>query len=84
MRAAEQAIKLDGDLADYKYLDTLAAALANAGRFDEARNKIAEAIQAAPENEVPSLRKRYQLYEQRQPYRQQLRTAVRSGATRTQ
>jgi tetratricopeptide (TPR) repeat protein len=82
VRAAQQAIKLDGESADYKYLDTLAAAMANAGRFDEAKVSLAEAIQLAPDAEVPILRKRYQLYEQKQPYRQQLRTAFQADATR--
>ncbi len=80
VRAAQQAISLDGASTDYKYLDTLAAALANAGRFDEARTNLSEAIQLAPESEVPLLRKRYRQYEQNQPYRQQLRTAFRSDA----
>jgi tetratricopeptide (TPR) repeat protein len=50
-------------------LDTLAAALANAGRFDEAVGTMQQAIEIAPEDAVPAYQARQQLYEMRQPFR---------------
>ncbi|MCK4342827.1 MAG: tetratricopeptide repeat protein [Phycisphaerae bacterium] len=58
-----------------QYLDTLAAACAEAGRFDEARRRIAEAIQLAEaaqlaDETLEEFRQRQKLYEQKQPYRE--------------
>ena len=50
-------------------LDTLAAALANAGRFDEAVGTIEQAIEVAPAEAVPAYQARQQLYESGQPFR---------------
>jgi len=50
-------------------LDTLAAALANAGRFEEAVHTIQQAIEIAPEEARPAYQARQQLYELRQPFR---------------
>jgi tetratricopeptide (TPR) repeat protein len=50
-------------------LDTLAAALANAGRFEEAVGTIQQAIEIAPEEAKPAYQARQQLYEGRQPFR---------------
>ncbi|MBA3484235.1 MAG: tetratricopeptide repeat protein [Pirellulales bacterium] len=50
-------------------LDTLAAALANAGRFDEAVGTMQQAIEIAPEDSVPAYQARQQLYETGQPFR---------------
>ncbi len=85
VQAAQKAISLDGE-SDYKYLDTLAAAMANAGRFAEAKASLSKAIQLAPDAEVAILRKRYQQYERNEPYRQTLRTAfaTESPAAKTQ
>lgn len=75
VRAAQQALKLEGSGADYKFHDTLAAAYANAGMFEEAKATLAKAIQVAPKSESAVLQQRYALYEQKKPYRQPLRTA---------
>jgi tetratricopeptide (TPR) repeat protein len=50
-------------------LDTLAAALANAGRFDEAVGTIQQAIDVAPEEARAAYQARQQLYESGQPFR---------------
>jgi tetratricopeptide (TPR) repeat protein len=50
-------------------LDTLAAARANAGRFEEAVGTIQQAIEVAPEEARPAYQARLQLYESRQPFR---------------
>jgi tetratricopeptide (TPR) repeat protein len=50
-------------------LDTLAAALANAGRFEEAVGTVQQAIEIAPEEARAAYRARQQLYESGQPFR---------------
>jgi len=50
-------------------LDTLAAALANAGRFDEAIGTMQQAIEIAPDDMVPEYQARQQLYESGEPFR---------------
>jgi tetratricopeptide (TPR) repeat protein len=67
--AAEKALDLDGDK-DYRYLDTLAAAQANAGQFDLAKATVAKALAAAPKSESPRVRQRSQLYESSRAYRE--------------
>jgi len=66
--AAEKALDLDGDK-DYRYLDTLAAAQANAGQFDLAKATITKALAAAPKSESSRVRQRSQLYESGRAYR---------------
>lgn len=77
LQAAEKAIELGGR-ADFKYLDTLAAAYASAGEFDKAKRTVAEAIKIAPKEHVPSLQRRLALYQRSQPYRQGEQVAERS------
>jgi len=50
-------------------LDTLAAALANAGRYQEAVEAVEQAIAIAPEDLRPAYESRYALYKQNQPFR---------------
>ncbi|MBW3598190.1 MAG: tetratricopeptide repeat protein [Planctomycetes bacterium] len=69
VNAAQKAIELAGDEADYRYLDTLAAAQAAAGDFAKAQETIAAAIEQAPEDKVDDLTQRQTLYQQNQPYR---------------
>ena len=47
VQAAEKALELDGEQ-DVKYLDTVAAAYANAGQFDKACETLARAIDTSP------------------------------------
>jgi tetratricopeptide (TPR) repeat protein len=52
-------------------LDTMAAALANAGRYDEAVATIQQAIQIAPEDTREAYQARQELYQSGQPFRTQ-------------
>ena len=79
--AAKKAIELDGE-EDYRYLDTLAAAHANEGRFDRAKEALEKAIQAAPREAVERLNKRLDMYQEQKPYREAARSAVPTGPRR--
>jgi len=50
-------------------LDTLAAALANSGQYDEAIYTLHEALAIAPDQSKPAYAQRMQLYQQQQPFR---------------
>jgi len=67
--AAQSAIANDGD-GDSRYLDTLAAAQANAGQFEQAVETLGKAIEKAPESEQARLKSRLDLYKEGKPYRQ--------------
>jgi len=69
VQAAEKAIELNAK-PDARYLDTLAAAYANANRFPEAVAKVTAAIQQAPSEQAALLKRRLELYQQKKPYRQ--------------
>lgn len=69
LQAAKKAIELEGN-DDAKFLDTLAAAYANAGQFEEAKALVARAVELAPVTEVEPLKVRMTMYEQGEPYRQ--------------
>lgn len=72
VEAARKAIQLDGE-ADYRYLDTLAAAYAAAGQFDSAVETQDKALdRAADEGQevIGELRRRRNLYQEGRPYRQ--------------
>jgi len=67
---AEQALEFDyGDR--HVALDTLAAALANAGKFKEATSILQEAIEIAPADAKVNYLSRLQLYQDHQPFRTQ-------------
>ena len=72
--SARQALALDGN-GDYGYLDTLAAALASAGEFDDAKETQEKAIQIAPDAKTSELRARLSLYNAGRPFRTTSRTA---------
>ena len=84
VKAAQKAIELDGD-SDYIYLDTLAAALANNGKFAEAETTMRRAIQGAPPENAAPLKARLKLYTGRRPFRQMIAsTAQRSTGQRNE
>jgi tetratricopeptide (TPR) repeat protein len=61
-------------------LDTLAAALANAGRFEEAVGTMQQAIEVAPEDARAAYQARQQLYESHQPFRSRpIKTEVQTA-----
>jgi tetratricopeptide (TPR) repeat protein len=67
LQAAEKAIEFDGDK-DYRYLDTLAAAQAANGKFEEAAATQQKAIAAAPQAQRERQQKRLELYKAGKPY----------------
>jgi tetratricopeptide (TPR) repeat protein len=69
IKSAQKAIELDGDK-DYRYLDTLAAAHANAGDFDQAKSIANKAVNATPQKEMANVRQRLELYQSGRPYRE--------------
>ncbi len=70
IQAAERAVQLEGRQ-DHRILDTLAAAYANAGRFDDAQKTLEEALPLATSDaESALLQQRLKLYATKQPYRQ--------------
>ncbi|NLF73857.1 MAG: tetratricopeptide repeat protein [Candidatus Anammoximicrobium sp.] len=68
VQAAEKALELDGE-GDVKYLDTVAAAYANAGQFDKACQILARILKSAPAEAV-WYRQRFEMYQKQQPYRE--------------
>ncbi len=69
IKSAQKAIELDGDK-DYRYLDTLAAAHANAGDFDKAKSIANKAVSSAPQKEMANVRQRLELYQSDRAYRE--------------
>jgi tetratricopeptide (TPR) repeat protein len=70
---AIEAATLACQLTDWKKahcLDALAAALAEAGRFDEAVARARQALELAPDSEKPTSSLRLRTFEQRQPLRE--------------
>lgn len=53
---------------DPRFLDTLAAALAEAGRYDDAIRRAEEALKTLPADEQPAAEKRLALYRDHKPY----------------
>ena len=72
LQAATRAIELDGDQ-DYRYLDTMAAAQAANGNYEDAMSHMEKAIDVAPESEREQLESRRTLYESEKPFRQAFR-----------
>lgn len=68
LRAAKRAIDLEGSR-DYRYMDTLAAAQANANLFPQAQQTMQDALRHAPAEVVPELEQRLTLYSANRPYR---------------
>ena len=68
LMAAKKAIELDGE-EDYRYLDTLAAAQANAGKYEEAQATEARVIEMAPPDSLELYKARLAQYEAGKPYR---------------
>lgn len=75
LAAATKAIELQGDSADYRFFETLAAAHANAGDFSKARKSQQKAIGMAPNGRTNECKQRLDWYQDEKPYRQAPRTA---------
>ena len=67
-----------GDLTCWQDLDTLAAAYAENGNFDESIKTISEAIEMAPKNAHARLYERKKLYSKHKPYRCQPKNKLSS------
>lgn len=80
--AATKAIAIDG-AEDFRYLDTLAAAYANAGEFDKAIENEEKAIKLAPEDVVERYQARLALYQENRPYRDTLEGDDNEGPVET-
>ena len=84
LQAATKATELASE-EDYQILDTLAAAYANAGQFEDAVATISKAIAVAPQTVTPVLTQRLELYSAETPYRETLaRTAQAASGTQTE
>lgn len=68
LESAKKAIQLDGE--NYRYLDTLAAAQANSGDFDSARETLAKAIEQAPAETAEIYKARLAKYEAGEAFRE--------------
>ena len=77
LRDGQRALQLAGRLAEMKgpgsftLLDTLAAAHAEAGQFDEAVRWQEKAVELAPDDQRDVLRGRLELYKQGKPFREE-------------
>lgn len=81
LQAATKAVELTAER-DHETLDTLAAAYASAGRFDDAITSVSKAIKLAPASVSSALAVRLELYNAETPYREPIaRTASVAGAT---
>ncbi len=82
VKLAEKAANLTGR-GNYLILDTLAAAYAAAGRFDEAVDTMQKAIDLMasdqPDAPITAMRARLELYRNKQPYREALTAATEGG-----
>ncbi len=81
LRAAQQALELLGS-EDATAWDTLAAAWANQGDFDQARQAATQALRLAPPAQHAALRQRLELYRKNQPYRETPARVARAGNSR--
>jgi tetratricopeptide (TPR) repeat protein len=84
VEAAQQAVELaesQGNL-DFTYLDTMAAAYANASRFAEAEHTIRRAIPIAPLADAAAMKKRLTLYSNQRPYREGPVATIQPASTK--
>jgi tetratricopeptide (TPR) repeat protein len=68
LSAAQKALELDGDK-DPRYIETLAAAYANAGQYDSAVAILQSHLDKMPQQYVAGAQSRIQLYKSERPYR---------------
>jgi len=69
LEAAEKAIEIDGDN-DYRYLETLAAALANSDKFEEAEATQNRVVQMAPTDQLARHEERRELFRHKKAFRE--------------
>ena len=78
IESAQKAIQIDGQK-DFRYLDTLAAAFAAAGRFDEAVQTQKLTLQKISAADSKPFEDRLHQYMDKQPYRQGTVEVARQG-----
>jgi tetratricopeptide (TPR) repeat protein len=83
---AEQAMELAQAQTrhDFTYYDTLAAAYANAGRFEEAQRMLQKAIPRAPLTDAAAMKRRLALYISARPFREEAVATVRQASLKVQ
>ncbi len=81
LHAAKRAVELAGDGVTAQHLDTLAAALANAGDFAAAQGRLEQALQRTPAEERADLQQRLALYTAGQPFREQVQAEPPAAST---
>jgi tetratricopeptide (TPR) repeat protein len=81
VEAAQKAIELDGN-DDYRYVETLAAALAAASDFEAAIEAQEKVVQMVPDNLRSRAEGRLELYRRETPYRELPREPVNTSARR--
>lgn len=87
LEAAERAFSLAQrqNQVDYTYLDTLAAAMANAGHFAEAQELLEEALEDPSNPASPGMKYRLSLYAAQNPYRlPSNQPIIKTASTRVQ
>jgi tetratricopeptide (TPR) repeat protein len=82
LSAAQKALEIDGDK-DPRYIETLAAAYANAGQYDSAVAILQGHLDKMPQQYLQGAQSRIQLYKSQQPYRSGT-TAQAAGQPRQQ
>lgn len=78
VKTAEKLLELAGDQLALSTFDTLAAAYANAGRYEEAVQTLDQAIDLAPEEVKRDLTARRELYQASKPFRESGTATARS------
>jgi len=69
---------------DFTFYDTLAAAYANAGRFEEAQQTLSKAIPRAPLADAAMMKKRLALYGKARPFREEAAATAKPASFKIQ
>ena len=82
LHAAKRAVELAGpDAVTAQHLETLAAALANAGEFEEAQSRQQQALQRTPSADAGEFQQRLALYAAGKPFRQKIQPDQAGAST---
>ena len=81
VECAKKALELDGRK-DFRYLDTLAAALANAGHYPEAVDVQKDTVKAITDTDSAPYEERLKMYMDKLPYRETAKKLASEGVER--